>query len=307
MSTQLVIGAGLIGQPLAERLAARGDSVTIATRSGSAAVGASSLVLDATDAAAAAIAASGAETIFLCSNPAQYHRWPMLWPPIFAAVVAAAAASGARLVIMGNLYAYGETAIMPMAEHSPLLTTETKGLVRKAGWQLALTAYERGELQAVEVRASDYFGPGSKSTAHLGGAFFGALLAGKTARVIGSPDMPHSWSYLPDIVTTLIAAADYRGEWGRAWHVPSGTAIRRTEIARQANAITGLSASVASIPQWALGALGLASPLMRSIRDSSYQFTRPFILDSTETEGLLGVRATPWADALRVTLDSYRQ
>jgi nucleoside-diphosphate-sugar epimerase len=302
--SNLVIGAGQIGKPLAERLADRGDTVTIATRSGSSARGASSVTLDAGNAAAFTAAAEGVDTIFLCSNP-PYTTWTTEWPPIFDAAIAAAAASGAGLVIMGNLYAYG-TPTGPMTEHSPFLTTETKGLIRKAGWEKALAAHERGEIRVVEVRASDYFGPGAGSTAHLGARFFEPLLASRTARVIGDPALEHSWSYVPDIVSTLVAAGDNQGAWGRAWHVPSNAPIPRTEIAAQVNARWGVSGKVSGIPQWMLRMLGVVNPMMREVAASSYQFRVPFVIDSADTERTLGVSATPFDSALATTVDSYR-
>lgn len=304
MMCHLVIGGGLIGKPLAERLAARGDVVSVATRSGTSAVGARSISLDAGDQASVTEAAQGADTIFLCTNP-PYPKWATEWPPIFAAAIAAASASGAGLVIMGNLYAYGSPN-GPMTEHSPQVTSEGKGLIRKAGWEQALTAHERGDIRAVEVRASDYFGPGAKVTSHLGERFFGPLLASKTARVVGGPTLKHSWSYLPDIVSTLVAAADYAGEWGRAWHVPSNAPLARTEIAKQVNERWDVTGRVAGIPQWLLSSLGVFSPMMREISASSYQFRMPYVIDSAETEQLLGVKATRWDDALAATVEYYR-
>lgn len=303
MAQHLVVGAGLIGKPVAERLAARGDSVTIATRSGSPAAGAQSLPLDASDATAFSRAAEGASTIFLCTNP-PYTKWADDWPPVFEAAVTAASATGARLITMGNLYPYGSPTGL-MTERSPETTTEKKGQIRKAGWALARGADKRGEIQAVEVRASDYFGPGSGGTAHLGSAFFRSVLGSKTARGVGSPELKHSWSYLPDIATTLIAAADYTGEWGRIWHVPSA-AWSRTQIADQLNDRYGSHGKAAGYPQWMLRSLGAFSPMMREVSASSYQFTVPFVIDAAETERLLGVRATPWIEALTTTADSYR-
>ncbi|MDQ1584416.1 MAG: hypothetical protein QOF36_2470 [Microbacteriaceae bacterium] len=302
--SHLVIGAGQIGRPLAERLATRGDTVTIATRSGSSARGATSISLDARDALALSSAAADVDTIFLCTNP-PYTTWTTEWPPIFDAAIAAAASSGAGLVIMGNLYAYGPPS-GPMTEHSPLVTTETKGLVRKAGWEKALAAHERGELRAVEVRASDYFGPGATATAHLGARFFEPLLASRTARVIGDPALTHSWSYLPDIVSTLIAAGDHQGGWGHAWHVPSNAPLARTEIAAQVNERWDVSGEVAGIPQWLLRTMGLVSPMMREVAASSYQFRVPFVIDSADTERTLGISATPFDVALAATVESYR-
>lgn len=303
MSHQLVVGAGLIGANLARLLAERGDEVVLGTRSGTAVDGTRAITLDAADAEAFAAAASGAATIFLCTNP-PYTRWPTEWPPVFAAAIEAARRSGAALVIMGNLYGYGAPD-GPMTEHSPERTTETKGRVRLAGWHDALAAHDRGDIRAVEVRASDYFGPGATGVAHLGESFFHAALRSKKAMVVGDPALPHSWSYLPDIASTLIAAAD-SDEWGRVWHVPSGDAIPRTVIMDQLNTHIGGNGRVAGYPQWLLRSLGAVNPMMREVEASSYQFRMPFIIDSAETERLLGVRATPWQQALVTTADSYR-
>ena len=303
MPQQLVVGVGMVGRPLAERLAARGDQVTVGTRSGAAAPGAEPLVLNASDTQAFARAATGMSTIFLCTNP-RYTDWTTQWPPVIDAAIAAASETGARLVVMGNLYPYGSPT-GPMTEHSPETTTETKGLVRKEIWHRVRDAHARHEITAVEVRASDYFGPGVTGTAHLGDRFFAAILKSETARVVGRPGRVHSWSYLPDIVTTLVAAADYPGEWGRLWHVPS-TAVTRDDIASQLNRRYGTRGTVAAYPQWLLRSLGLVNPMMHEIWASSYQFLMPYIIDSAETERELGVVRTPWADALVTTADSYR-
>lgn len=304
MASALILGAGLIGSALASRLVDNGDAVTVATRSGTRLPGTTPAAIDASDATALASLAAGVDTIFVCTNP-PYPEWASQWPPIFASVIAAARASGASLVLMGNLYPYGQ-ATMPMTESRPEITTEAKGLIRKAGWAAAREAHERGEIRAVEVRASDYFGPGATATAHLGARFFAPVLTGRSAGVVGDPDAPHSWAYLPDIAATLAAASRYDGEWGRVWHVPAATALSRRDIAAQINERFGTTGRVSAIPQWVLGGLGLVNPMMREVYRSSYQFTAPFISDSTETERLLGVSASDWDAALETTANSYR-
>jgi nucleoside-diphosphate-sugar epimerase len=303
MPQHLIVGAGSVGSALARRLVARGDGVTVATRSRTALPGATSVTLDAADPVAFVLAAERMDTIFLCTNP-PYGDWARRWPPVFAAAIAAASVSGARLVSMGNLYPYGAPS-GPMTEHSPETTTESKGVIRRAGWHRMLEAHRNGEIQAVEVRASDYFGAGVTGTAHLGRSFFAPVLASKTARVVGLPGAVHSWSYLPDIAATLAAAADFSGPWGRVWHVPS-TARSRTEIAAQLNLRYGSHGTVAGYPAWLLRSLGVASPMMREVYASSYQFQAPYLIDSAETERELGVVATGWDDALATVADSYR-
>lgn len=304
MSIRLVLGAGEIGRPLVHRLLAAGDEVRVATRSGTPVGGALPVRLDAADPDAVAAAAEGAATIFLCTNP-PYQDWPRAWPPIFAAVAAAARRSGADVVAMGNLYPYGPVTT-PMTEHTPEATHERKGLVRKDGWAALRAAAEDGGFRAVEVRASDYFGAGAGETAQLGARFFRPLLAGRRALVVGEPSQLHSWSYLPDIVDALVAAAGHRGDWDRVWHVPS-PARTRLEIAAEVGARTGRPAPVAGYPRPLLTALGWFSPFLREVAASSYQFRgAPFVIDATETSRLLGVTATPWEEALEATIASYR-
>ncbi|MGG7466500.1 NAD-dependent epimerase/dehydratase family protein [Plantibacter sp. YIM 135347] len=304
MTTQLVLGAGLIGTGLVERLVARGDRVVVATRSGTKLPGATAVSLDASDDIAIAAAAEGAQTIFACVNP-PYGKWATLWPPVFAAVTEAAKRSGASLVTMGNLYPYGRAA-MPMTEHSPEHPADRKGAIREAGWALAKAANDRGDIRAVEVRASDYFGPGSGPTAHLGGRFFEPLLTGGTARVVGNPALAHSWAYLPDITATLVAAADHPGEWGRVWHVPPASDLSRTAVADRLREQYGATGRLSLYPGALLAAIGLFVPDIREVHRSSYQFTAPFVNTADETVRELGVQPTPWDEALETTVESYR-
>ena len=306
MTVHLVVGAGFIGDALARALISRGDTVLLATRSGSIVPGTTSLTVDASDPDALAAAAAGAATIFLVTNPRQYHRWPELWPPMHRAAIEAARRSSARLVLMGNLYGYGEASAMPMSETTALHPTEPKGQVRAEGWELALAAQARGEIEVVEVRASDYFGPGAGRGSQLGSAFFGPVLAGKSARIFGSASEPHSWCYRADIVATLIAAADHRGPWGRVWHVPAAEPLTRAEIAERVNRLTGEEGSVRALSPAFLRLLGVFVPFIRAANHSAYQFNRPFLVDSIETERVLGVQATPWEESLAAVIESYR-
>jgi nucleoside-diphosphate-sugar epimerase len=303
MPQHLIVGAGWVGNELARQLVARGDTVTVASRSGTAIPGTTAKILDALDPVAFVLAAEHMDTIFLCTNP-PYSDWARRWPPVFAAAINAASVSHAGLVVMGNLYPYGLPA-GPMTEHSPEATTEAKGVIRRDGWRRVREANDYGEIRAVEVRASDYFGRGVRGTAHLGESFFGRILASQTARVVGSPGAVHSWSYLPDIAATMIAAAGYPGDWGRVWHVPSA-AYSRLDIADQLNRRFDSHGAVAGYPEWMLRSAGIVSPLMREIYRSSYQFRVPYVIDATETERELGVTKTPWDEALVTVADSYR-
>ena len=44
---------------------------------------------------------------------------------------------------------------------------------------------------------------------------------------------------------------------------------------------------------------GLFSPMVKELRTTRYQFTRPFVLDSSATTEAFGLEPTPVDDALR--------
>ncbi|MFI5085100.1 MAG: NAD-dependent epimerase, partial [Actinomycetales bacterium] len=270
------------------------------TRSGTAVSGARPVRLDASDVAALSTAARGMASIFVCTNP-PYSQWQRQWPPIGAAVAAAAKASGASVVLMGNLYSYGIPA-GPMAAASPVHPEDAKGRVRARLWEDLLAAHDAGDLRAVEVRASDYFGPRAAATSHIGENFLRPLLASRRAWVVGDPDLAHSWAYYPDIAATLAAVAADDGAYGRAWIVPSASDESRNQLAARVNAAAGSNGTVAGIPSPVLRTLGLFSPQLREVGRSSYQFRHPFVTDSTETEDRFGIRATDIGAALRNSL-----
>src|SRR4051812_19405358 len=108
MGKHVVVGAGRIGTGTARILVGQGHEVVVVTRRGTAVDGAIGMAADASDGPALAGIARGADALYNCANPSQYHRWAKLWPPIANALLHAAEASGAVLVTVSNLYGYGE-------------------------------------------------------------------------------------------------------------------------------------------------------------------------------------------------------
>jgi len=246
-----------------------------------------------------------ADALYNCANPA-YHRWAQDWPPIAAALLAAAEDSGAVLVTLSNLYGYGPVD-GPITEDLPLAATGTKGRVRARMWEEARAAHLAGRVRVTEVRASDFFGPHASDRSYLGARFVGPLLAGRPATIVNDPDVPHSWTYLPDVARALAAVAADERAWGGAWHVPSNPPITTREFAERLCVLAGAPAPrLRRIPGWAVKAAGLFVPFLRELEEIRYQFDRPFVLDASATEAALGLAPTPLDDALRETIAWWR-
>ena len=307
MGKHVIVGAGQVGGGLAETLAERGHEVTLVTRSGSGPErpGISRVAADAADVAVMRRVTEGADVLYNCMNP-RYHRWPIDWPPVAASLLAAAESSGAVLVTLGCLYGYGPVD-GPMTEDLPLAATGTKGRVRARMWEEMRAAHEAGRVRATEVRASDYYGPRSSDQSYLGPRLLEPLFAGKTGLVLSDPDIPHSYTYLPDVVRALAAAAEEERAWGRPWHVPTAPPFTIREYAVRVCEAAGLPAPrLRRLPSWALKAAGLGSPFLRELGETRYQFDRPYVLDSAASQAVLGFTPTPVEDAVKETVTWWR-
>ncbi len=312
-SRHVVVGAGPIGSAVARQLVARGDDVVAVTRSGSGPDGTQRVAADAADKAALAAIAGGATALYNCVNP-PYDRWPTEWPPIAASLLGAAERTGAVLVTVANLYGYGPARLSlgsdaydpvhPMTEETPLAAAGTKGRVRVRMWLDALAAHEAGRVRAVEVRASDYVGPGAQSMG--GDRLVPRVLTGKGVTTIGSVDRLHTWSYTEDVARLAVAVAGEPCAWGRAWHTPSHAPRTQRELAVEfARAAAVAPVRTHAIPHAVLYALGIGSSVLKELRETEYQFRDDFVMDSTAARRTFEIEPTPWAEVLEGTLRSY--
>lgn len=331
MGHHLVVGAGGIGRSVTTHLVALGHTVTLASRSGRVtqrpweqqAGGAAAVTVvtaDASDATRLVELAHGTDSIVNAVNPPSYDRWDTDWPPVAAALLEAAERTGAALVVIGNLYQYGEVD-GPMTERTPLAATGHKGRLRADMWLTALEAQRAGRVQVTELRSSDYVGPGAtRMTSYLGDVVVDRVATGRRALMpVGRTDVPHTWTYIPDVgrFAALVCARAGEGTgsgsgsgsgsgtevFGRPWHVPSPAARTVQEAADDVARLTGhRPRRVLRLPRPVGTALGLVIPFFREVRETRHQFERPFVLDASEAERVFGFTATPWEQVLTETI-----
>jgi nucleoside-diphosphate-sugar epimerase len=122
---------------------------------------------------------------------------------------------------MENVYMYGRPAGRPLTEDRPHEAHTTKGRLRSRMSRELLAAHHAGRVQVAIGRASDYFGPRGGAQSNLGDRVFPAALAGKAATVLGDPDQPHTYTYIPDI-------GEHPDAPGEVWHLPNDPDTRTT-------------------------------------------------------------------------------
>jgi nucleoside-diphosphate-sugar epimerase len=296
MALHVIVGAGPVGTATATLLADRGEQVRIVTRSGGGPEHASieRVAADASDAGRLAELAEGAVALYNCANP-PYHQWLTDWPPLAEALLVAAERSGAVLATASNLYGYGEVD-GPITDRTPQSATHPKLKLRADMWRAALAAHEAGRIRATEVRASDYV----EANSIFSVALAKPLRAGKRGYVPAKLDTPHSFTSIADVARTLVTAATTERAWGRAWLVPTNPPVTIRELAARFAEVNGLpKAKVSELPYAILWTAGLFSPMLRELRTTHYQFSRPFVLDSSTTRQAFDLSPTDLDTALK--------
>lgn len=302
-----IFGAGQVGVDLARELAARGHRVRLARRSAAGAPidGVTWLRGDVTDPAFADGACRGARVVYNCTNPGHYHRWAQILPPLATAVRRAATRAGARLVVLDNLYMVGRPERVPFDERVPMRPCSDKGRLRARLVEELFEAHHRGEVEVVSARASDFFGPHTPRAVVFSPRFFARLAAGRAVEVMGDPDMPHSYSYVPDVVRGLAALGEHPAAPGRVWHLPMAAQLTTRQLVERIAELAGRPVRLRRVPTWALKATGALVPLVASVAEMAYQWEVPYLADDGDLRRLVGVDPTPLDEALGATLEAH--
>lgn len=303
----VIFGAGPVGLALMDELLTRDKQVRLINRSGVADVPADVEVVggNAADPAFATEAARGATVIYQCLNP-PYDQWVEQFPSLQRSVIAAASATEAKLVTLENCYMYGPPGGRHLTETVPHAPTTRKGTVRAQMSEELMAAHDRGQVRVAVGRASDYFGPRGGRQSQLGDRVIPAALQGGTARVLGDPQMPHTYTFLPDIAMGLAMLGEHEVALGEIWHLPNPDTRTTRQVVDMAFEEAGHSTRLR--PTSSLQ-LRMIAPFRREVKElieMMYQFTEPFIVSSTKFEDTFGVRGTKLREAIRRTVEWYR-
>lgn len=310
----LILGAaGRIGQVLALAFANAGWEVRAHARKPLPAALASHpqvrpIRCDATDAAALGAAAQGCTAIVNALNPPP-TEWDRLALPLANAASAAARASGALLMLPGNVYNFGRELPALLTPQTPEHADTPKARIRielEARLRAAATEGTSHPVDSVVIRAGDFLGgPGT-------GTWLDMALASKLGKgrfvYPGNPDIAHAWAYLPDLAQVFVRVAaqwvqqpaSLRGH--RRLHFAGHTLTGNT-FKTGLETVLGRPLRMANLP-W--GLIRLASPFVpmwRELLTMRYLWERPHALDDAVLRALIGaVPQTPLPQALRAAL-----
>lgn len=308
--THVIFGSGPLGQAVMRALLRRGHCVRLVNRSGKAPenlpAGVEILPADLYQPDEVRRAAQGAAIVYHTAQPA-YDKWSELFPRLQASIIdGLSSQSGQTRLVMGdNLYMYGPVD-GPISEDRPYAAQTRKGSTRARTAQMLLEAHQQGRLRAVIGRGSDFFGPGVTGSM-VGDTVFGALAQGKSANVLGNPDLPHTYTFIDDFGEALVRLGGHEEAYGQAWHVPNAETITTRQFVKLAAEALGVQPRMMVAGPLMARLVGLFVPQVREMIELEYEVTQPYVVDDHKYKHAYGDHSTPLVKAIRQTAAWYRR
>lgn len=242
-------------------------------------------------------AAHGASVIVNGLNPPKYHAWATLIPAITRDVIAAAKASGATVIIPGNVYNLdargGE-----WSESTPHHPPTRKGRIREEMER----AYEASGVRTIVLRAGAFIEPDGKDDT-MALLFLREIRKGRVF-IAGDANAMQAYCYLPDWAAAAVALADKRLELRPFEDIPfPGHAFTAEQLRQALSAELGRPLAFSHLPWWVMTALAPFWELARETREMRYLWSLSHTLSGEKLARLLPeLRPTPFEEVVRRSL-----
>ncbi len=226
-------------------------------------------------------AARGVDVIINGLNPPNYNNWAKNIPAITEQVIAAAQASGATVIIPGNVYNFGDQGGV-WDENTPHRPVREKGQIRVD----MEAAYRAAGVQTIVLRAGNFIDPDRNKDV------YSMLMVGKVGKgvitSVGDPDVKQAYAYVPDWARAAVGLAKIRMKLGAFEDVPfPGHSLSTREIRDELTEVLGRDIKIARFPWWMTALLAPFWEMIREFRKMRYLFETPHALGSAKFNRLL--------------------
>ncbi|NIR49746.1 NAD-dependent dehydratase, partial [candidate division KSB1 bacterium] len=91
------------------------------------------------------------------------------------------------------------------------------------------------------------------------------------------------------------------------WHIPSAETLTTRQFLNLVSGAAGTKLKIRSASKFFVSVLGIFSPIMRELKEMMYQWENDYVVDHSKFMNTFEFETTPHAEAIRRTLDWYRQ
>lgn len=248
-------------------------------------------------------AVEGSEIVYLLAGLKYDTKvWQEQWPRVMRNVLDACKKHNSKLVFFDNVYAYGKVTTL-MTEETPFNPVSKKGEVRAKIAAMLLDEVKNGNLQAMIIRAADFYGPGAvQSLTHS--AVHERLKTGKSPQWIGDPKKVHTFTYTPDAGKSVAVLGNTPSAFNQTWHaLTSPERITGEAYVRIAcEVMESPSRKIQSLPKVGVRVLGLFVPVLREFVEMMYQFEGDYVFSSEKLAKAFNLKATSYQEGIREAL-----
>ena len=250
-------------------------------------------------------AVSRSTVVFLCAGiKYSVPDWKRDWPKIMRNTLDACISTGSKLVFFDNTYALDPSQVGHLTEDTPMNAKSEKGKVRQEILEMLWTEVRARKLTALVARAGDFYGPGA-SNSFLHELVINKMKAGKSPQWLYAGDKKHSFTYIPDAGKASAFLALQPDSWNQTWNLPTDPAYPSgQEITALLNIHLGTNKKLQVMPSWLISILGLFIPVLKEIKELSYQTAEDYRLDSSKIERVYGLKPTPFEEGLKACLSN---
>ncbi|WP_309663712.1 epimerase [Tabrizicola sp.] len=246
-------------------------------------------------------AARGAQLIVNGLNPPGYHNWEKLIPEITAQVIAAGRASGATVLVPGNVYPYGKEP-GPWGPDTPHRPNSRKGRIRATMEASYRQAAEHGGPRTILLRGGDFLLPEAPQML-MNRMILSKVGKGKIT-AMGPSDVLHAYAYLPDMARAAVGLVDLGTALPAYADIPfAGHAFTINDLAARVARLTGRPMKVTHFPLWFFTLVSPFWELARELREMLYLNSFPHQMDpATLRHWLPDYRDTPLDEVIAAHL-----
>jgi nucleoside-diphosphate-sugar epimerase len=219
-------------------------------------------------------------------------------------VLEALGTTGKTMLFPGNIYNFAATDqdVTPDLLQHP---QTPRGAIRVRVEQMFEAAAARGDIQAIILRAGDFYGPRT-SMDWFDQAVMREVGKGKVSPM-GVLGIGHSWAYLPDLAKAFVALAALRSSLGafERFHF-AGNFVTPEQMGGAIAKGAPVPVKIGQVSLLLLRLLGLVDPVMREVAKMQYLWRNPMQLKDQRLDDLLGPDfGTPFETAVAATVRPF--
>ena len=246
--------------------------------------------------------AVGADVIVNGMNPQNYHDWKSIIPSITQQVIDAANATGATVLLPGNVYHFGNEP-GTWSEKTIVNPVSRKGRIRFDMER----AYQSSGVQTIVLRAGNFIDPDCQGCV-MSEIYMRNITKNKVI-LPGPPDKRQSMCYVPDWARAATSLAEMRNKLSQFEDIPfPGHTITAHDLKSRLERLTETELKFSKFPWWLFN---LASPfweLAREMNEMRYLWNTDHALCGKRFQELLpNFVETDFDTVLKVVLDGFRK